>query len=183
MADASGRGRIRLMRMRNGSRGVTLIELCVALGIVALLASMAVPGFRADLRASAVRGATFELLAGLQQVHASAIVEGKTGVLCLSDAAGNCLGSGGEANAWAAYLEVKGAVDGRPAPLAARLLPAGIVLRSTRAALRFWPDTLAATTGTLTICDTAGVARPRAIVLSQGGRARLTTPADSACRP
>jgi type IV fimbrial biogenesis protein FimT len=170
------------MRMRNRSLGLTLIELCVALGIVALLAGMAVPGFRADLRAGSVRSATFELLAGLQQVHASSIIEGRTGVLCLSDAAGNCLGSGGEANAWAAYLESKGEAAGRAAPLTTRLLPAGVVLRSARAALRFWPDTLAATTGTLTICDAAGIARPRAIVLSQGGRARLTSPADSACQ-
>ena len=51
----AGDVRIHAMRMRKGSRGVTLIELCVGLAIVATLAGLAVPGFRASLRAAAVR--------------------------------------------------------------------------------------------------------------------------------
>jgi len=165
------------MRMRNGSRGVTLIELCFGLAVVAILAGLAVPGFRADLRAGAVRSATYELLAGLQQARAGSIVEARTGVLCLSDTAGNCLANGVPATAWQVFLDV----DGRPALLAAHSLPAGVALRSSRAQLKFWPDSSAASTGTLTICDAQRVARPRAIVLSQGGRARIATAADSAC--
>jgi type IV fimbrial biogenesis protein FimT len=169
------------MRMRNGSRGVTLIELCVGLAIVAMLAGLAVPGLRADLRAGAVRSATYELLAGLQQARAGAIVEARTGVLCLTDAAGICLadGAGAQARAyaWQAFLEV----NGRPVLLAAHSLPPGIILRSSRAQLKFWPDSLAASTGTLTICDAQQLARPRAIVLSQGGRARIATAPESSC--
>jgi len=169
------------MRKRKGSRGVTLIELSVGLAIVATLATLAMPGFRADMRATAVRAATYELLAGLQTARAGSIVEGRTGVLCLSDAAGNCLAAGtdtaGVAEAWQVFLEV----DGHPFLLAAHSLPVGVVLRSSRTQLKFWPDSLAASTGTLTICDSLRVARPRAIVLSQGGRARLTNSADSTC--
>lgn len=165
------------MRMRKGSRGVTLFELCVGLAVVATLAGLAVPQFRADLRAAAIRGATFELLAGLQQTRAASIVEGRTGGLCLSDAAGNCLPDGAQAGSWRAFLEV----DGRPTPLAGQSLPPGIVVRASRARLAFWPDSLAASTGTLTICDSQHVARPRAIVISQGGRARVTSPADNVC--
>ncbi|MEO8063339.1 MAG: GspH/FimT family pseudopilin [Pseudomonadota bacterium] len=165
------------MRMRKGSRGVTLIELCFGLAVVATLAGLAVPGFQASLRASAVRGATYELLAGLQQARAASIVEGRTGVLCLADAAGNCLPDGAQAMGWQAFLEV----NGRPAVLAEQSLPAGVVLRSSRARLKFWPDSLAASTGTLTICDARRVAHPRAIVISQGGRARVTNPAEAAC--
>ena len=51
--------------MRN-MLGVTLIEMLFGLAIVAILAGMAVPGFHQSLRASAVRAATYELLAGLQ---------------------------------------------------------------------------------------------------------------------
>jgi prepilin-type N-terminal cleavage/methylation domain-containing protein len=169
------------MRMLKGSRGVTLIELSVGLAIVATLATLAMPGFRADLRTTAVRTAAYELLAGLQTARAGSIVEGRTGVLCLADPAGNCLATAadtaGVAEAWQVFLEV----DGHPLLLAAHSLPAGVVLRSSRTRLKFWPDSLTASTGTLTICDSLRVARPRAIVLSQGGRARLTDPADSAC--
>ena len=165
------------MRMRKGSRGVTLIELCVGLAVVATLTGLALPQFRADLRANAVRGAAFELLAGLQQARAASIVEGRTGVLCLGDAAGSCLPDGAEASAWRAFLEV----DGRPALLAGQSLPAAVVLRSSRARLTFWPDSLAASTGTLTICDSQRIARPQAIIISQGGRARVASAAETAC--
>jgi type IV fimbrial biogenesis protein FimT len=166
------------MRKRNGSRGVTLIELCFGMAVVALLAGFAVPGFRSALRASAVRSATFELLTAVQQARASSIVQARTAVLCPSDIAGNCLESQLPAQAWTAFLEE----DGRQVQLAAHALPAGVVLRATRSPLKFWPDSLAASTGTLTICDTQGIARPRAIVLSQSGRARLDAPNADVCR-
>jgi Tfp pilus assembly protein FimT len=169
---------IRAMRMRKGSRGVTLIELCVGLAVVATLTGLAIPEFRADLRASAVRGAAFELLAGLQQTRAASIVEGRTGVLCLVDAAGNCLTEGVEASSWRAFLEV----EGRAAPLAGQFLPPGVVVRASRARLTFWPDSLAASTGTLTICDSQRIARPRAIIISQGGRARVTNSPETPCQ-
>lgn len=168
------------MRMRKGSRGVTLIELCFGVGVVALLAALAVPGFRSAVRTAAVRSATFELLAALHEVRAGSIVEARTGVLCLSAPDASCLADGpgnAGAHAWQSFLEV----DGRPAPLAERRLPPGVVLRSSRTRLRFWPDSLAASTGTLTICDESALAPPRAIVLSQGGRARVTAAAETAC--
>ncbi len=160
------------------NRGLTLLELCVALTLVALLASLAVPTFRSASRNAAVRSAFFELAAGLQLTRASAIVQARRGTLCLSaSAGGNCLSDGGT-NAWTAFLEV----DGQSQPLAARTLPAGIVIRATRNRLDFWPDSRAASTGTLTICDTQGIARPRAIVVSQLGRIRLADGEVSGCR-
>ena len=63
------------MGIRKGSRGVTLLELCAGLAVVAILAGLATPGFRASLRAAAVRTAAYDLMAGVQQTRASAIVE------------------------------------------------------------------------------------------------------------
>jgi prepilin-type N-terminal cleavage/methylation domain-containing protein len=166
-----------LMRNRNGSRGVTLIELSFGLAVVAVLAGLAAPGFRGALRASAVRSASFELLAGLQEARGSAILEARPGVLCLSDAAGNCLVADAPATAWRSYLETEGGA----VPLSLRVLPGGVTLHATRSPLRFWPNAISASTSTLTICDTAGIARPRAIVLSQSGRVRLGEAADAAC--
>jgi type IV fimbrial biogenesis protein FimT len=165
------------MSIRKGSRGVTLLELCVGLAVVAVLAGLAAPGFRASLRASAVRTASYELMAGVQQTRASAIVESRPGVLCGSDAGGRCLAGPAPAYAWRAFLDA----GDLPRELAAHPLPPGISLRSSRAAVRFWPGSLAASTATLTICDELGVARPRAIVVSQAGRARFASPAASAC--
>src|SRR5436189_5113960 len=62
--------------MRNVA-GVTLIELLFGLAIVAILAGMAVPGFQQTLRAAAVRAATYELLAGVQQTRGGSIVESR----------------------------------------------------------------------------------------------------------
>jgi Tfp pilus assembly protein FimT len=156
------------MRKWNGSRGVTLLELCFGIAVVAILATLAMPGLRSAARAAAVRSATFELAAAMQQTRASSIVQARIGVLCLSDALGNCLTGVESSEAWSAFLEV----NGRPQPIAGQVLPAGVLLRATRARLNFWPDARAASTGTFTICDAQGLARPRALVLSQGGRVR-----------
>jgi type IV fimbrial biogenesis protein FimT len=166
------------MDTRQGSRGITLIELCFALAVVAILAGLAVPGMRAALREAAVRSATLELLTGLQQTRTGSIAQSRPGVFCLSDAEGRCLAGTGTALAWAAFLEGRGGTTA----LAGGPLPRGLELRATRARLSFWPDSLAATPSTLTICDRAGFARPRALVISQSGRVRLADAAASACR-
>jgi Tfp pilus assembly protein FimT len=157
--------------------GFSLIELCFGVALIAILGGLAVPGFRSALRAAAVQSATFELAAGLQETRASSIVEARPGVFCLSDAAGSCVADS-EATAWTAFLDVGDAHR----QITARALPTGIVLHATRSRLQFWPDSRAASTGTLTICDAQGIARPRALVLSQLGRARLAEASDSDCQ-
>ena len=97
--------------------------------------------------------------------------------MCLSDAAGACLRGNGPASSWQAFLQDRE----RRRPLAARALPAGVLLRASRPRLEFWPDSFAASTITLTICDAQGVARPRAIIVSQTGRVRLAAAVDGSC--
>ena len=157
--------------MRSPSeRGVTLLELLVGLSIVAVLAGMAAPGVVASQRAAAVRTAAYDLMASLQQARATSILESRPGVLCPADGTGSaCLPAGAPAVAWLTFLEV----GGRPGTMRRHTLPAGVVMRASRAPLRFWPAALAASPATLTICDERGVAPARAIVISQTGRARF----------
>jgi len=159
------------------TRGFTLLELCVGMALIAVLAAMAVPTFRTSLRSAAVRTATFELMAGLQRTRGLAIVESRPGVLCLADVAGNCLAAGVPAPAWRVFLEA----DGGARDVSSIALPAGITVRGTRARIRFSARALAASTATLTICDTQDVAPPRAIVISQSARARLAVASAAAC--
>jgi prepilin-type N-terminal cleavage/methylation domain-containing protein len=154
-------------------RGMTLIELCFGLAIVAVIAGLAVPGLQSSLRAAAVRSATFELLAGLQRARGTSILESRALNLCPSDAAGHCVAAGVSSAHW----QVASPDGGR----AGHALPAGVVVRATRSPLWFSPDALGATTGTLTICDERRVAPPRAIVLSLSGRARLESAPAEAC--
>jgi type IV fimbrial biogenesis protein FimT len=151
--------------------GFTLFELLVGLAIVAILAGMAAPGFLASMRATAVRAAAYDLMAGLQQARANAILESRPGVLCLSHDAdsADCLGANVPAGAWMSFLEVAGSRR----ELRRHALPAGVIVRASRTPLRFWPSALAASPTTLTICDQRGVAPARAIVISQSGRARF----------
>jgi len=162
------------MRNRQRPRGITLVELCFGLSIVALLVGMAAPGFRGSLRAAAVRAATFELLAGLQQTRANAILQARPADLCPGDAAGNCLAPYTPSSYWHTSLQTGiSQSDSRQELPVRHVLPAGVVVRASRSPLRFWPEAQSASAGTLTICDTHGIAAPRAIVLSLSGRARL----------
>lgn len=154
-----------------------MIELCFGVAVVAILMGLTVPSMRTALRNTAIRSATLELLAGLQQARTASITEARPGVLCLSDPDGRCVTGNGPARAWSAFLEGRGKFT----PLAGGPLPRGLELRATRPRLTFWPDSLAASTATLTICDVAGLARPRAVVLSQTGRVRVVDAAAEGC--
>jgi type IV fimbrial biogenesis protein FimT len=166
------------MCIKDRDRGVTLIELCFGLAIVAVIVGMAAPGFRSSLRAAAVRSATFDLLAGLQQTRGNAILESRPLDLCPSDSTGKCLAAGEPTPYWRASLDAGGGQVLR----ASHVLPAGVVVRASRSPLWFSPDALGASTGTLTICDEQDVAPPRAIVLSLSGRARLEAAPAEACQ-
>jgi type IV fimbrial biogenesis protein FimT len=165
--------------------GVTLIELLFSMGLLALLAGLAVPGFRLSLRAAAVRSATFELLVGLQQARANSILESRPGQLCPTDSAGHCLAAGAPAEAWRSFLELDRSAAGESGaghqPLGGQALPRGVVIRATRSPIRFWPTAHAASTGTLTICDRRNEVPPRAIVISQSGRPRLSAGSPEDC--
>jgi type IV fimbrial biogenesis protein FimT len=159
------------------TRGFTLLELCVGLALVAVLSALALPSFRTSLRATAVRTAAVELMGGLQQTRGLAITESHPAVLCLADAAGQCVGPADPAPAWRIYLEA----GGETRAIATRTLPADITVRGSRARIRFSPRALAAGAATLTICDAQGVARPRAIVISQNARPRVAAAGDADC--
>jgi Tfp pilus assembly protein FimT len=164
-------------RRQARASGLTLAELCFALALLSVLAGLTAPGLRASLRTAAVRSAALELMAGLHRLRAHSILEGRPGSWCLSGGNGLCLPASATALAWEAYLDS----PVRRETVGGGDLPRDVVIRANRSPLRFWPHARAASTGTLTICDTQAVAAPRAIVISQSGRARMTNAPPDAC--
>ncbi|QCO68133.1 prepilin-type N-terminal cleavage/methylation domain-containing protein [Luteimonas yindakuii] len=77
--------------MRN--RGFTLVELMVTIAIVAILAAIALPSFRASFRSNRLATTTNELLASLSLVRSEATRSTIGAGLCASDDGLSCSGT------------------------------------------------------------------------------------------
>ena len=92
-------------------RGFTLIELMVALLVMAVVVAMAVPGFEAVINGSRLTGAANEMLASLQSARMEAIRRNRRTVLCLSRNANTanptCApDNAADANGWITFVDL-----------------------------------------------------------------------------
>jgi type IV fimbrial biogenesis protein FimT len=76
---------------RRASRGVTLFETIIAMGIFAILAAIAVPSFQYVTNANRIASEGNGLLGDLQFARAEAIKEGQAVSVCVSSDGQNCL--------------------------------------------------------------------------------------------
>jgi type IV fimbrial biogenesis protein FimT len=175
---ASGPGLASMRTPVHGCRagGFSLLELLMALSILALLVTLAVPSFRA-LRANAATGAAAnELLLALHRARSSALTRGAATVLCLADTAGACLRSG-TAQGYRVFPE-----DAPAVPLERVRLARGLTLAATRPLITYWPWPRAGTTVTFTLCDARTPSAARQVIVSQTGRPRVQRGGATVCR-
>lgn len=161
-------------------RGVTLGELAIALAILALLSSLAVPSFRAIERRASLRSASDQLFLALHRARSTSILRNLPAVVCLTADGLHCgQRAGSVAGAWIAFLERTPSSPAWRSPpddmLHAERLPRGVQVRASRPTVTFWPVARAAATSTFVLCDIERIAPPHAIVVSQSGRARQAT--------
>ena len=131
-------------------KGVSLIELLVTIGIIAVLAALAAPSFSAFLDSTRLASATNLLIADLNRARSEAIKRNRRVLVCVSNATGtDCATTTAWAAGWlvCADADNNGACDAStsadPNPLSVRPAISGTLVISTTtaaASVRFNPD-------------------------------------------
>lgn len=73
------------MKMYGGQRGFSLIELMIALGILAIMMSMAAPAFTKMIRDNRLQTASTSLISAFNMAHSEAVRRGRTVKICATD--------------------------------------------------------------------------------------------------
>ncbi|WP_082027179.1 GspH/FimT family pseudopilin [Serpentinimonas maccroryi] len=178
-----------LARLRRRVRGVTLIEVMVVVGIVAILAMMAAPNFRAMIERNQINSAANELMMGLQLARSEAIRLNSTVTLCRSANGTACGSPAGWESGWIVFHDRNGDGSVTPAQAGPPAVAADAVLRTwgalgPRLTLRGSADVAqrvsfnargqARDTGHLIVCNNNQLEQARAIIVTLS-RPRLAT--------
>jgi type IV fimbrial biogenesis protein FimT len=158
-------------------RGLTLIELMVALAVLAVLASAAVPSLSAQLERRRLMSASAEVATTLQFARSHALVSGQpVGATVLREGERSCLivHTGRSADCSCTATPVCGA----PSHIERALVwtgTHGIQLQANVASLRYDPRTgTTSPTGTLRVTSRSGAVHH---IVNLGGRVRSCSPA------
>lgn len=173
------------VRRARRQQGWTLIEQLMALAIVAVLVTIAIPSMGNVLARSRLQSAQMDLIAGLQHARYLAISRGLPTIFCPSRDGSDCVRSPRWEHGWLIASDRNG--DNRPdhsAIVTAPHAPPGMHLRSSagRYRVRFHADGSAVGTNlTITLCLPGHHARALNVIVSNVGRVRgeRATPAQA----
>lgn len=95
---------------RRGSRGITLLETIVVMGIVAILLAVGIPSFLYVTTSNRIASEVNALLGDLQYARAEAIKEGQNVTVCVSSDGATCKAAGTTAwnDGWIVFSDVNG---------------------------------------------------------------------------
>jgi type IV fimbrial biogenesis protein FimT len=97
--------------MKNRALGLTLIELMVAILILAILMTAAVPGFRSITDSSRTSAATNDLVTALNLARSEALRRATPTVVCASADQASCSGSNTWTPGWIVFTDMNGDGD------------------------------------------------------------------------
>jgi type IV fimbrial biogenesis protein FimT len=153
----------------NRLRGATALELAFVLVLFAVLLGMAVPSFTRLRQNAALSAAANQMTAALHYARSLAITRGVPIGLCQTQDGSHCLTAAGlSSSGFMVYVK-----SGEEVLRRFEIDPT-LTLRATRAAITYWPAPRQAMTATFSFCDSRGVAAPRAVIVSQTGRPRMS---------
>ena len=163
--------------MLQKAKGLSLIELMIVLSIAAILATIGVPAFAGLLAESRITAKSNLLMAHIQYARHSAVKLQTQVVACPSVDQFHCSGNRWD-QGWIIFVDRN---NNRRPDTAADVLrvvgpDASLLMHSGgRYRVRFQPGGGAFGTNlTIRVCDPSGRAKPRAVVVSNPGRARVS---------
>jgi len=95
--------------MKHASRGVTLLELMIAITILGILIGIAVPSFRAFTRNNRATAAQNDLVTALNVARSESMRRSRPVSLCPSTDGETCSADGNWAQGWMVFLDPTGA--------------------------------------------------------------------------
>lgn len=166
--------------MRRTDTGFTLIEMMVAIAVLAILLAIAVPSFTEALLGSKLGAYANDLVASTTQARSEAIKRNAVITLCVSTDGANCA-SGGWEQGWIIRNDATGEVILRQ-PAAA----SGIKITDTLngvSSIAFQPTGVGATQASLRVCratPTVG-SQERVVDINATGRAWVSRTTNGVC--
>lgn len=166
-------------------QGFTLVELCVVLAVMAILATFAAPSFVAWQTRDSVDARERSLFATLSLARAEAVRRGARVTLCRIDASRHCLAAGRSCdncvNDWSCGWGLFVDRDGVPALLRVHPAMMSVSIAGASTELSFTPPSGQVIGGFRSFDlaprgtrSGAGTAARRCIRIAAGGRARMT---------
>lgn len=165
-------------------RGVTLYELLVALAVVAISASVAVPSFQAVVSTNRQASAVNSLVSTLHSARSEAITRNQQITVCPSLDGANCGGNWSNGWIWFADLDRDRNVDPNDVLIGASPAPRKLNVASGefggflayRPNGRIMVNNVDQDTGRFALCDWRGDEHVRLVEVNQNGRPGITTP-------
>lgn len=172
--------------MPRHAAGLTLIELLMVISVIALLATLGMPAMAGLIAETRITSKSNLMMSHVQFARHSAVVHRTNVVACPSLDQLQCSGDNRWDQGWIVFKDRDN--NGRPGSPedVLRIIgpePQLLMHSAGRTRVRFQPTGGAFGTNlTIRICDPNGRAQPRAIVVSNPGRARVTNEVpDSDC--
>ncbi|TVS13247.1 MAG: prepilin-type N-terminal cleavage/methylation domain-containing protein [Wenzhouxiangella sp.] len=165
--------------MRHHARGLTIVELMITLAVAAILASVGVPAMGGFIAESRITTKSNVLMAHVQFARNAAITMRSNVVACPSADQQGCSGDNRWDQGWIVFIdrENQGAPSSPEDVLRVIAPETRLLLHSAgRTRVRFQPGGGAFGTNlTIRVCDPTGRASPRAVIVSNPGRARVSS--------
>jgi len=169
--------RMPLPGSRSGVAGFTLVELLVAIAVLAILLALAAPNFNDATLSARLNGFANSLVASAQVARSEAIKRNSDITLCASADGSTCAGSGGWEQGWVV-------LSGATVLQVQQALPTEFKVTQTggTASLTFPGTVVGTSTAILTVCRLTPVGNEERVVTINGtGGAYVTITTAGAC--